>query len=72
MTDVGITAIEGASMTRRRIGGWAVLSLIPATFIGLAALAGQLAEMTVGAVIAGFIVLAAWTGIHLIETKERR
>lgn len=50
----------------RRVAGCCVLALIPLTFVVLAALAGQLAELAVGTAIAGFISLAAIVGIHLL------
>lgn len=54
----------------RRIAGWSVLALIPITFVSLAALAGQLAELAVGTGIAAFLVLAAFVGVHLLTGKE--
>ncbi|MGW5173182.1 hypothetical protein ACWERY_02290 [Streptomyces sp. NPDC004082] len=58
-------------MTARRIAGWALLSLVPATFVTLAVLAGQLAEMAVGAAIAGGLSAAMWFGMGLI-TKPKK
>lgn len=55
----------------RRIAGWCVLALIPLTFVALAALAGQLAELAVGAVIAAFLGLAAIVGVHLLTNTNR-
>ncbi|MFI9244187.1 hypothetical protein ACIGXF_16715 [Streptomyces sp. NPDC053086] len=56
----------------RRAAGWAVLSLIPLTFVGLAVLAGQLAEMAVGVGIATFICIAAYLGLRLLLDDGRR
>jgi hypothetical protein len=49
-----------------------VLSLIPITLITLAAIAGQLAELAVGACIAAFLGLAAWAGVKLIDSGHQR
>lgn len=57
-------------MTARRVAGWSLLSLVPATLAALAALAGQLAEAAFGFVIAGFLFLAIWAGIELITSPE--
>ncbi|MET7795656.1 hypothetical protein [Streptomyces decoyicus] len=54
----------------RRIAGWCVLALIPITIVALAVLAGQLAELAVGAVIAAFLTLAAFVGSHLLTGKD--
>lgn len=59
-------------MTTRRIAGWALLSLIPITFVAVAALAGQLAELAIAVAVTAFICGAAWAGIHLVETGGRR
>ncbi|MGW4223017.1 hypothetical protein ACWEG1_06120 [Streptomyces bauhiniae] len=56
----------------RRLAGWGVLALIPLTLVALAALAGQLVELGVGAVIAVFIILAGAVGTHLVAGDERR
>jgi hypothetical protein len=56
----------------RRIAGWCLLALIPATLVTLAAVSGQLAEAAVGAVIAACLVLAAIVGTHLLTGGERR
>lgn len=58
-------------MTARRAVGWAVLSLIPLVFVALAYLAGQLAELAVGAGIAAVICAAAYLGVHLLTGKEK-
>jgi hypothetical protein len=50
----------------RRIAGWCVLALIPLTFVTLAVLAGQLAELAVGTAIAAFVALAAVIGVRLL------
>lgn len=57
--------------TARRVAGWAVLSLIPLVFVGLAVLADQLAEMAVGVGIATFICLAAYAGFRLLDDRGR-
>ncbi|MFI9344967.1 hypothetical protein ACIG0D_27430 [Streptomyces sp. NPDC052773] len=59
-------------MTGRRAAGWAVLSLIPLTLVTLAVLAGQLAELAVGVVIAAFCCLALWVGVRLLDEGRRR
>ena len=59
-------------MTARRAAGWAVLSLIPLTFVTLAVLAGQLIEMAVGVGIAAFCCTALWFGLRLLDGGERR
>jgi hypothetical protein len=56
----------------RRTAGWAMLSLIPLTFIGLATLTDQLAEMAVGIGIATFIFLAAYLGVRLLLSDGRQ
>ncbi|MEU1043966.1 hypothetical protein ABZ400_02265 [Streptomyces sp. NPDC005897] len=56
----------------RRVAGWCVLALIPLTLVFLAGLAGQLAELAVGTVIALFIVGAAIVGNHLLDDAPRR
>lgn len=58
-------------MTVRRIAGWAVLSLIPLTFVILAVLAGQLVELAVGTGIAAFVCLAAYVGVRLLDDGRR-
>ncbi|MFF4090370.1 hypothetical protein ACFYY9_26340 [Streptomyces nigra] len=58
-------------MTTRRAAGWAVLALIPATLVTLAAIAGQLAEMAAGFVIAVFLIGAAVLGARLIDGGPR-
>lgn len=58
-------------MTGRRIAGWALLSLVPATFVTLAVLAGQLAEMAVGVAIAGGLSAAMWFGLGLISGPKK-
>ncbi|MFE1111297.1 hypothetical protein ACFW5U_36185 [Streptomyces rochei] len=58
-------------MIKRRIAGWAVLSLIPLSLVMLAALAGQLAELAVGAGVAAFLALTAWAGVALLESGRR-
>ncbi|MGW9245742.1 hypothetical protein [Streptomyces badius] len=55
----------------RRIAGWCVLALIPLTFVGLAALAGQLAELAAGTAIAAFLAVAAIVGVRLVDHKPR-
>lgn len=57
-------------MTGRRIAGWALLSLIPATFLTFAILSRQLVEFLI--VIAGCGVLGAvmWKGLDLIDSPE--
>ena len=65
-------ASGGAAMTRRQAAGWAVLSLIPLTFIALAAIAGQLAELAVGTAVAAFVIAVAYVGVHLLTSKEPR
>lgn len=57
-------------MTARRITGWTLLSLVPATLATLAALAGQLAEAAAGFAIAGFLFLAIWAGIEPVTSPE--
>lgn len=57
-------------MTTRRVAGWTLLSLVPATLAALAALAGQLTEAAFGFVIAGFLFLAIWAGIEPITSPE--
>jgi hypothetical protein len=59
-------------VTARRAAGWAVLSLIPLVFVTIAVLAGQLAEMAVGVVIAVFCCLALWFGLRLLDGGEPR
>lgn len=59
-------------MTARRVAGWALLSTIPVTFITLAVLAGQLAELAVGTGIAAVVCLAAVAGLHLLDGEEQR
>lgn len=59
-------------MTARRVAGWVLLSLTPAVFIALAALAGQLAELAVGTGIAVFVGLTAVAGLRLLDSEERR
>lgn len=59
-------------MTARRAAGWALLSLTPATLIAVAALAGQLLELAIAAVIVAFIGGTAWAGLHLIESRGPR
>lgn len=59
-------------MTRRRVAGWAVLSLIPLTFVTLAALAHQLAELAVGFGIAVLVCLAAYVGVRLLDHGGQR
>ena len=54
----------------RRIAGWCLLALIPLTFVTLAALAGQLAELAVGTAIAVFVTVAAFAGVHLLTNKR--
>ncbi|MGW2010864.1 hypothetical protein [Streptomyces nigrescens] len=54
----------------RRIAGWCVLALIPITLMALAVLAGQLAELAVGTVIAAFLALAAFVGSYLVTGKD--
>lgn len=54
----------------RRIAGWALLSLLPLTLVTLALIAGQLAEMAVGAGIAALCFLAATAGIRLLTDKK--
>ncbi|MFH8531507.1 hypothetical protein ACH4GE_24190 [Streptomyces tendae] len=56
----------------RRIAGWCVLALIPLTLVLLAGLAGQLAELAVGTVIAVFLMLLAIVGNHLLTEADRR
>ncbi|MEV6696272.1 hypothetical protein AB0M68_03790 [Streptomyces sp. NPDC051453] len=53
-------------MTARRIAGWALLSLIPAVFITLAVLSGQLAEFAIGTAIAVVLAAATIAGIRLL------
>lgn len=55
----------------RRVAGWCVLALIPLTFVALAALAGQLAELAVGTAIAAFLMVAAFLGVHLLTSRRR-
>lgn len=54
-------------MTLRRIAGWVLLSLTPASLIALAALAGQLVELAFAVVFVAVIGGAAWAGLHLID-----
>lgn len=54
----------------RRIAGWCVLALIPLTFVTLAVLAGQLAELAVGTAIAVFVALAAIIGVRLLTGAQ--
>ncbi|AWT42594.1 MULTISPECIES: hypothetical protein [Streptomyces] len=58
--------------TARRIAGVALLSLIPAVFVTLAVLAGQLAELAVGTGIAAVICSAAYAGVQLLDDREQR
>ncbi|MFJ4925334.1 hypothetical protein [Streptomyces sp. NPDC088736] len=58
-------------MTRRQAAGWAVLSLLPATLIALAAAAGELLELAVGAGIAAFLTAATFLGLHLLDDKGK-
>jgi uncharacterized membrane protein YczE len=58
-------------VTRRRIAGWAVLALVPATFVALAALAGQLAELAAGTLVAAFLVGCIFVGEHLLDGSDR-
>ena len=55
----------------RRIVGWCVLALIPLTFVALAALAGQLAELAAGTAIGAFLTVAAIVGARLVDHKPR-
>jgi hypothetical protein len=55
----------------RRIAGWCVLALIPITFVTLAALAGQLAELAIGAAVAAFFMLVSFVGVHLLTSQHR-
>lgn len=55
----------------RRIAGWCMLALIPLMFVTLAAAAGQLPELAVGTLIAGFLMLAAFIGVHLLTGQRR-
>lgn len=59
-------------MTGRRVAGWAALSLIPLAVVTLAVLAGQLAEMAVGVVIAAVCILAVYTGLRLLGDGGQR
>lgn len=59
-------------MTGRQVAGWAVLSLIPAAFVALAAIAGQLAELAVGVGIAGFVCGAAFVGVRLLDSDKEQ
>ncbi|CAM5626934.1 hypothetical protein STENM36S_08712 [Streptomyces tendae] len=59
-------------ISRRKVAGWAVLSLVPAMFVTLAVLAGQLAEPAVAVVIAAFLAVATYTGIRLLSSEEGR
>jgi hypothetical protein len=56
----------------RQVAGWAVLSLIPITFVALAAIAGQLAELAVAVGITAFLSGAAFLGIHLLDSAKER
>jgi hypothetical protein len=58
-------------MTARRAAGWAVLSLIPLTFLALAVLAGRLAEMAVGVGVAAFLCLVTYAGLRLLGARGR-
>ncbi|MEI5032397.1 hypothetical protein RB201_04150 [Streptomyces sp. S1A(2023)] len=56
----------------RRIAGWCLLALIPLTFVALAALAGQLAELAAGTAIAAFLAVAAIVGgVRLVDHRPR-
>jgi uncharacterized membrane protein len=59
-------------VTARRAAGWALLSLIPLTFVALAAIAHQLPELAVGAAIAGILGAAAHLGVHLLDSSKER
>lgn len=59
-------------MTRRQIAGWAVLSLLPATFVVLAVLSGELLEFAVGTGIALVLVGATFLGLHLLLGKKEQ
>lgn len=59
-------------MTGRRVAGCALLSTGPATFIALAALSGQLAELAVGTGIAAVVCLTAVAGLRLLDGEEQR
>lgn len=58
-------------MTARRIAGWVVLSLVPLSVVALAVLAGQLAEMAVGAGITAVLGLTTWAGVTLLDGGRR-
>ncbi|MEU6661230.1 hypothetical protein [Streptomyces sp. NPDC046821] len=58
-------------MSARRIAGWALLSLVPATFLTFAVLAGQLAEALVGIAIALVLAAATIGGIHLLTRDPK-
>jgi hypothetical protein len=69
--DCGAYRSDVGTGVRRRIAGWVLLSLVPATFVTLAGLAGQLAEAVVGVAIAGGLSAAMWFGMDLI-TKPKK
>ncbi|MEV4041409.1 hypothetical protein [Streptomyces sp. NPDC049744] len=48
----------------------AVLSLIPAAFIGIAASLGQLPELAVASAVAGALFLISWTGVRLLTGED--
>jgi hypothetical protein len=54
----------------RRVAGWCLLALIPFTFVTLAAMAGQLAELAAGTAIAVFVTVAAFAGVHLLTDRR--
>lgn len=58
-------------MNLRKISGWALLALIPATFVVLAILAGQVPEMIIGTVLALILSAIAWAGLKLIDSGRK-
>lgn len=58
--------------TARRVAGWALLSLVPATIITLAAIAGQLAAAAIGTGIGLSAFAAVWGGLKLAFGDRRQ
>lgn len=59
-------------MTGRRVAGYALLSLVPVTFIVLAALSGQWADFAIGLGVAGVISAATFVGMNLLVNAGRK
>ena len=61
---------ERTNMVMRKIAGWAVLALAFLIIIALAVLAGQLAELFVGAGIAVLVITLACVSERLLRNKK--